>query len=205
MTLSEAGLTEAEADADPIRQFARWFQEALAAGVPEANAMTLATCSPDGRPAARVVLLKGYDQNGFTFFTNYTSRKARELTANPQAALVFFWPEMKRQIRIEGTTSPTTADESDAYFASRPADSQLGAWASDQSAVIGSREELEARFRLMQGRFAGGAVPRPPHWGGYRLAPDLLEFWQGRPFRLHDRLCYTRQADGTWKRQRLAP
>lgn len=200
-----AGLTEADADADPIRQFAHWFQQALAAGVPEPNAMTLATCTLDGRPSARIVLLKGYDERGFTFFTNYESRKGHELAANPHAALVFFWKEIERQVRVEGTVGRTGADESDDYFLSRPRDSRLGTWASDQSQPLGSREELEARFRLIQERFADGPVPRPPHWGGYRLAPALIEFWQGRPFRLHDRLCYTRQPDGTWKRARLAP
>lgn len=200
-----AGLTEAEADADPIRQFAHWFQQALAAGVMDPNAMTLATCTPDSWPSARVVLLKGYDERGFTFFTNYQSRKGRELAANPHAALTFYWPEVSRQIRIEGTAGRVSAEESDLYFASRPLDSRLGAWASEQSEVLGSREELEARFRQMQERFADGPVPRPPHWGGYRLAPELIEFWQGRPFRLHDRLGYTRQPDGTWKRERLAP
>jgi pyridoxamine 5'-phosphate oxidase len=200
-----AGLSEADADTDPIRQFACWFQQALAAGVLEPNAMTLATCTPDGRPSARIVLLKGYDERGFAFFTNYASRKGHELATNPEAALVFFWPEIERQVRIEGTTTLASADESDAYFASRPRDSQLGAWASDQSEVLGSREELEQRFRLMEGRFAGGPVPRPPHWAGFRVKPVRVEFWQGRPGRLHDRLCYTRQADHSWKRERLAP
>jgi pyridoxamine 5'-phosphate oxidase len=194
-----------DADVDPIRQFARWFQQALAAGVTDPNAMTLATCTPDGPPSARVVLLKGYDESGFTLYTNYHSRKARELDAHPEAALVFYWPELGRQVRVEGTVTLVSADESDAYFATRPRDSQLGAWASDQSAVLGSREELEGRYRLMMERFADGPVPRPPHWGGYRVRPVLVEFWQGRPFRLHDRLRYTRQADGSWKRERLAP
>jgi pyridoxamine 5'-phosphate oxidase len=198
------GLSEAEADPDPIRQFRRWFDQAAAAGVPDANAMVLATATPDGRPSARVVLLKGLDERGFTFFTNYQSRKGRELALNPRAAVTFFWPELERQVRAEGTVAPVAPEESDAYFASRPLDSQLGAWVSEQSEEIAGRPALERRLAELQQRFAGGDVPRPPHWGGYRLAAEAVEFWQGRPARLHDRLLYRHTPTG-WRLSRLAP
>ena len=201
---ARAGLTEADAAADPLAQFARWFDEALAAGLPEPNAMTLATATPDGRPSARVVLLKGFDERGFVFFTNRHSRKGRELAANPYAALAFFWPELERQVRVEGAVAPTGDEESDAYFASRPLASRLGAWASSQSEVIAGREVLDRAVEELAARF-GGEVPRPPHWGGYRLSPEAVEFWQGRPSRLHDRLRYARRPDGGWRRERLAP
>ncbi|HEY1378321.1 MAG TPA: pyridoxamine 5'-phosphate oxidase [Gemmataceae bacterium] len=199
------GLNEADVAADPVTQLRAWLDHAVAAGVPDATAMVLATATPDGRPSARVVLLKGLDALGLTFFTNYHSRKARELAANPRAAVTLFWPDLERQIRAEGPVAEVTAEESDAYFRTRPADSQLGAWVSDQSEVVaGGRAELERRLAELTARFAGGDVPRPPHWGGYRLQPDAVEFWQGRPGRLHDRLLYAPSAAG-WRIQRLAP
>jgi pyridoxamine 5'-phosphate oxidase len=201
---ARAGLSEAAAAADPLAQFERWFGEALAAGLPEPNAMTLATATPDGRPSARVVLLKGFDARGFVFFTNRHSRKGRELAANPHAALAFFWPELERQVRVEGVVTPTGDAESDAYFASRPLASRLGAWASPQSEVIAGRDVLDRNLAELAGRL-GGDVPRPPHWGGYRVRPDAVEFWQGRPSRLHDRLRYARRPEGGWLRERLAP
>ena len=200
-----AGLTEDAADPDPLRQFEQWFAQARAADVVEPNAMTLATAGPDGQPTARVVLLKGLDGRGFVFFTNYASRKGRELAANPRASLLVFWGELERQVRIDGTVERVTGDESDVYFRQRPRGAQLGAWASAQSDVIASRGELEARVAEVAGRFEGATdVPRPPHWGGYRLVPHAVEFWQGRPNRLHDRLLYTRAA-AVWTRQRLSP
>ena len=198
------GLTEADADADPLLQFRAWFDQARAAGALDADAMVLATATPDGRPSSRVVLLKGLDERGFAFFTNYHSRKGCELAANPRAALNFYWPELERQVRAEGAVETMTPAESDAYFRIRPRDSQLGAWASPQSELLADRAELEARLAEVAARFAGGEVPRPPHWGGCRLVPEAVEFWQGRPGRLHDRLLYTRTPGG-WRRQRLAP
>src|SRR5262245_27454283 len=197
-------LRESDADPDPVRQFQRWFDAAVAAGLPEPNAMTLATCTADGVPSARIVLLKICDERGLAFFTNYRSRKGRELANNPRAALVFFWPALERQVRVEGRVELVSADESDAYFASRPVNSRLGAWASDQSAVIPSREELERKQRELEAQFPDGRVPRPPHWGGYRVVPDVFEFWQGRPSRLHDRLRY-RRVEGRWVIERLSP
>ncbi len=203
---TRAGLTEAEADPDPIAQFQRWFDEALAAAVPEPNAMTLATVTAAGWPSARVVLLKGVDARGFTFYTNYSSRKGRELDGNPRAALVFFWKELERQVRVEGAVERVSAEESDDYFASRPPGSQLGAHASPQSRVIASREELDASLAAVSVRFASGPVPRPPSWGGFRVVPEHIELWQGRPSRLHDRLSYRRaRVDAAWVRERLAP
>ena len=198
-------LNEEDVDPDPIRQFANWFADATASAVPEPNAMTLATCANDGRPSARVVLLRGVDERGFAFFTNYESRKARELDTNPWAALVFFWHELERQVRVEGRVERVSADESDAYFHGRPASSRIGAWASPQSQVIASRKALEERFGDLVNQFADRAIPRPPNWGGYRLAPETIEFWQGRPSRLHDRLRYTRRPQGDWLIERLAP
>lgn len=199
------GLSESDMDADPLRQFAAWFQQALAANLPDLNAMTLATATPDGQPSARVVLLKAFDATGFTFFTNYEGRKARELTANARAALLFFWPELQRQIRIEGTVERVSEAESDDYFRSRPLGSRLGAWASAQSEVIASRDELEERVRQAAQRFPDGEVPRPAFWGGFRVRPLSIEFWQGRPDRLHDRLRYQRVPPDGWRIERLSP
>jgi pyridoxamine 5'-phosphate oxidase len=199
------GLSEADMDADPIRQFERWFQHAVAAKLPEPNAMTLATATPDGQPSARIVLLKAFDASGFTFFTNYDSRKGRELTQNPRAALLLFWPELQRQVRIEGTVERVAEAESDAYFVTRPVGSRLGAWASRQSEVITGRDELEQRVRELAERYADGEVPRPPFWGGFRVRPLTIEFWQGRPDRLHDRLRYIRGEAGGWRLERLSP
>ena len=201
-----AGLTEANVAADPVEQFTRWFEEALAAKLPEPNAMTLATASSDGMPSARIVLLKGVDARGFAFFTNYASRKGRELEANPRACLCFFWQAMERQVRVEGMVERVSRAESEAYFHSRPLGSQIGAWVSRQSSPIASREVLEQRATALAGRFAGGPVPLPDFWGGYRVVPHAVEFWQGRPSRLHDRLLYSRPPDGgAWKIERLAP
>ncbi len=196
-------LDEKHADADPIAQFSRWWDEATAAQVREANAMTLATAAADGQPSARTVLLKGFDAAGFVFFTSYESRKGAELAVNPRAALLFFWPELERQVRIDGDVSRTSEPESDQYFRSRPLPSRIGAWASPQSRPIASKAWLMARVAEMGLRHAM-APSRPPYWGGYRVAPNAVEFWQGRPSRLHDRLLYTRTAT-RWDRQRLAP
>jgi pyridoxamine 5'-phosphate oxidase len=198
-------LSEQDVDADPIKQFARWFTDAEAAGLKLPNAMTLATATADGVPSARVVLLKEFDRDGFVFYTNYESQKGRELDENPRAALCFYWPELDRQVRITGSVTTTSREESESYFHTRPVDSQLGAWASRQSAVISSRDVLEQRMRELVRQYEGGEVPLPPYWGGYRLAPYAIEFWQNRLSRLHDRLRYTRQADGTWLVERLSP
>lgn len=189
---------------DPIAQFRRWFDAAAEAGVALPNAMALATAGADGRPSVRHVLLRGVDERGFTFFTNRESRKGRQLAEHPQAALVFLWKELDRQISIEGAVERTSEEESDAYFSGRPRGAQLGAWASPQSAVIAGREELLARVSEAEDRFAGGDVPRPPYWGGFRLVPERLEFWMGHEHRLHDRFVYTR-GDAGWRLDRLAP
>jgi pyridoxamine 5'-phosphate oxidase len=200
-----AALSERDAAADPYLQFSRWFDEAVAAAVPEPNAMALATVDAGGQPAARVVLLKSVDARGFVFHTNYDSRKGHDIDANPRVALLFFWPELERQVRIEGRAERVSAKESDDYFGERPRDSQLGAWASPQSAPIADRAVLETRFAEAEARFASAAVPRPPNWGGVRVAPDRFEFWQGRPSRLHDRLVFARDDGGGWTIARLAP
>jgi pyridoxamine 5'-phosphate oxidase len=197
-------LIEADAAPDPVAQFRRWFDDAIAAAVPEANAMTLATVDPIGQPAARIVLLKGFDERGFVFFTNYLSRKGQELSANPKASLLFFWPALERQVRIDGTVEPTSRSESEAYFHTRPVASQIGALASQQSRVIPNRAGLEQRAADLAKQLAGKTIPTPDYWGGYRLTPSAVEFWQGRESRLHDRLLYTRSGD-RWKIDRLSP
>jgi pyridoxamine 5'-phosphate oxidase len=197
-------LAEADVDADPVVQFGRWFEQAQQAGLLEPTAMTLATATPDGRPSARMVLLRGFDQRGFCFYTNYESRKGVELAANPRAALVLWWDKLERQVRIEGRVERTSRAESEAYFASRPPGSQLSAAASPQSRVIEDRAVLERRVAELATTLPDGRLPLPDFWGGYRLLPDLIEFWQGRPNRLHDRLRYRRGGD-TWKLERLAP
>ncbi len=196
-------LNEADVSADPYTQFQRWFDEALRAELPMVNAMTLATVGADGAPSARIVLLKGIDHNGFVFYTNYMSRKGRELAGNPRAALVFHWTDLEREVRVDGSVEKVTAAESDEYFASRPLGSRHAAIASPQSEVVASRAVLEARFNAAAADH-GEAAPRPAHWGGYRVLPTSIEFWQGRPSRLHDRLLYTRQ-DDRWTIVRLAP
>lgn len=198
-------LVEAELAATPVEQFARWFEEALASGTSEPNAMTLATVSEGGQPSARIVLLKGFDAAGFVFFTRYTSRKGHEAEASGRAALCFWWPPLERQVRIEGTVERVSADESDAYFAVRPRQSQLGAVASPQSAVVADRAALDAAMAEAEARFAGQTVERPPSWGGYRVVPEAVEFWQGRAGRMHDRLRYRRNESGGWAVERLAP
>ncbi len=198
-----AGLVEKDAAADPFKQVDRWFHDALQAELPLPDAMTLATAAPAGRPSARVVLLKGVDERGFVFYTNYASRKARELAANPYASLVFVWAELERQVRVEGAIEKVSAEESDAYFASRPLGSRLGAWASPQSMVLPDRLTLATKVAAIVLRY-GKHPPRPLHWGGYSVLPEAIEFWQGRKNRLHDRLLYTKQAGG-WKIERLAP
>lgn len=198
-------LSETDVRPDPVAQFAFWFEEAIASQMLEPNAMTLATASPDGRPSARTVLLKDYGNQGFTFFTNYESQKGVELAANPRAALLFTWLELQRQIRIEGRVEKIEAETSLAYFQSRPRESQIGAWASPQSQVIQSREALIKREDEVQVKFSGlDKLPLPPNWGGYRVIPEVFEFWQGRLSRLHDRILYTREGEG-WKIERLAP
>ena len=199
-----ATLDARDVDPDPIRQFERWFADATAARVLEPNAMTLSTATRDGVPSARIVLLKGVAANGFAFYTDYRSRKGAELAENPLAALTFLWKEIERQVRVTGSVSRVSTQESEAYFRTRPAGSQLGAWASHQSAVLGSREELEARVQDVAQRFQGGDIPLPPHWGGFRVLPDEIEFWQGRTSRLHDRLLYRREESG-WDISRLSP
>jgi pyridoxamine 5'-phosphate oxidase len=197
-------LTEADIHPDPFQQFQLWFDQAVQAELPEPNAMTLATASQTGIPAARIVLLKAVDARGFTFFTNYNSDKGKQLLENPHAALVFLWTELERQVRIVGTVEKTSPEESDSYFYTRPHGSRLGAWASDQSAVIPNRDVLEQRLDQLKQEYDNQEVPRPPHWGGFRVIPTEIEFWQGRSSRLHDRLKYQQHA-ASWKIERLAP
>ena len=197
-------LLEENVAADPIEQFGRWFVDAREARILEPNAMTLATLGDDGMPAGRIVLLKAFDEHGFTFFTNYTSRKADELARHPLASITFFWAPLERQVRIEGSVTKVSRQQSDEYFQTRPVKSQLGAWVSNQSSVIPSRQHLETTMAELEKRFTGGPIPTPQHWGGYRLAPTAIEFWQGRRSRLHDRLRYRRDAD-RWIIERLAP
>lgn len=199
------GLLESDADPDPIRQFRTWFDEALASGIEEPTAMVLATCDPEGRPAARAVLLKDFDERGFVFFTNLAGRKARELKSNPWAALTFLWLPLERQVRVEGWAAQVDDQESRAYFRTRPRASQIGAWASPQSEVISGRQELEHRVQEIAARFPEGELPLPASWGGIRVHPAMLEFWQGRPSRLNDRLRYRKDPAGLWLRDRLAP
>ncbi|MBK8752202.1 MAG: pyridoxamine 5'-phosphate oxidase [Candidatus Competibacteraceae bacterium] len=198
-------LNEAEVHPDPLQQFQRWFGEAIAAQLPEPNAMTLATADRTGRPYARVVLLKECDADGFIFFTNYRSDKGRQLAENPHAALVFLWLELQRQIRIEGTVSPIASAESEAYFRSRPRESRLGALASRQSQIVANRQILDQRFQQLEAQYPDDNIPMPHHWGGYRVQPEMLEFWQGRHGRMHDRLRYRRLAEGHWLLERLEP
>lgn len=200
-----AGLDEKLIDRDPIRQFQTWFADAIAAKLPMPDAMTLATATPDGRPSARMVLLKQVDHEGFVFFTNYRSAKARQLDANPFAALVFYWVQLDRQVRVEGSVTRTSAQESRDYFQTRPRESQIGAWASAQSEVISSREVLEQRAQELETLYCDRDIDCPEHWGGYRLKPERIEFWKSRVGRLHDRIAYELQPDGSWTISRLAP
>ena len=205
MTNSEDKLDEQTIDRDPIKQFQKWFAEAVAAKLPLPEAMSLATVDSGGKPTSRMVLLKQVDDDGFVFFTNYQSDKAKQLDANPNVALVFFWSPFERQVRVEGTVTKTSAGESQEYFATRPRESQIGAWASPQSAVISGREELEIKQRELEKVYEGGPVPWPEHWGGFRVKPTRIEFWKGRIGRIHDRIVYEREDDETWSIQRLAP
>lgn len=200
-----ASLDLTDVVADPLAQFRLWFDQAIAAAVPEPNAMTLATVGDDGAPDARIVLLKGVDHRGFTFFSDFRSQKGKDLLAHPMSALVFFWPELERQVRIRGTVARLSAEESEAYYSTRPRGSRIGAWASTQSSVIENRAALEAQVRAVEARFPGDAAPPlPPHWGGYLVAPSQIEFWQGRQSRLHDRIRF-RRADAVWTLERLSP
>jgi pyridoxamine 5'-phosphate oxidase len=202
---SLSGLAEKDLARDPFRQFDKWFQEAEAAKIVEPNAMTLATATRDGRPAARTVLLKGVDGRGFVFYSNYESRKGREIDATQRATLLFPWIALERQVIIEGSVSKVSREEAEAYFHSRPLPSQLSAWVSQQSSVISGRKVLESTMQELEKKYAGSVVPLPPHWGGYRVNPETVEFWQGRRSRLHDRLRYRRIEDGSWTVERLAP
>ncbi|MGH7996728.1 MAG: pyridoxamine 5'-phosphate oxidase [Opitutaceae bacterium] len=200
-----AGVLEKDLARDPFRQFEKWFQEAEAAKITEPNAMAVSTADRDGRPSSRVMLLKAVDGRGFVFYTNYESRKGRQLDGNPRASLLFPWLPLERQVIVEGPLAKVSREESEAYFHSRPRASQLGAWASPQSAIVAGRAAFEDAFKALEAKYAGREVPLPPHWGGYRLVPETVEFWQGRRSRLHDRLRYRRAPDGSWIIERLAP
>jgi len=202
---NQSCLDERDINLDPIRQLRTWLDEAVAAGVYEPSAMALATATPDGHPSVRIVLLKGLDELGLTFHTCYDGRKGKELEANPHGAVVLFWPTLERQVRVEGRVERVSAEESDAYFKTRPLESQIGAWASPQSEVIASRADLETRYEDVKNRFAGREIPRPNNWGGLRLIPSVFEFWQGRPGRLHDRIRFNKPTEGNWRIERLAP
>ncbi len=197
-------LDKKDVNVNPILQFEKWFKEAVDAKVNEPNAMTVATASPEGRPSARILLLRNFDENGFVFYTNYTSRKGGEILKNPYASLLFFWPVLERQVRIEGKLTKQSAEESDKYFKTRPRTSKLGAWTSEQSRVVASRTALDEEYKKLSEKYPGEDVPRPIYWGGYILEPANIEFWQGRPSRMHDRLLYTKEKDN-WKIERLAP
>ena len=201
---TRSGLDEAGMQPDPMVQFEAWFENVVEANLHEPNAMILATASDDGRPSARTVLLKGYDGRGFVFYTNYEGRKARDLEANPSCALLFYWGELERQVRVEGRASRLPSRESDAYFASRPRGSRLGAWASEQSRPVRDRSVLEERIKALEAEYQNREIPRPPFWGGYRVEPEAIEFWQGRENRLHDRIAYRRE-EGVWRLERLQP
>ena len=205
MADAETELRRADLDPDPINQFAKWFEDAEAAHPKLPNAMTLATATPDGKPSARMVLLKGFDQDGFVFFTNYGSQKGRELAENPNASLVFYWSALDRQVRVEGRVRKTSHEESEAYFQTRPAESRLSAWASKQSSPVSSRQVLEDEMERLTLEYEDKEIPLPPYWGGFRLEPSTIEFWQNRPNRLHDRFRYSRQTDGRWMIERLSP
>ena len=200
----DSGLDRPDLADDPVTMFRRWMRDTVAAGLHEPNAMVVSTVSAEGRPSSRMVLLKGVDERGFVFYTNYDSRKGRELASNPQAALLFPWHDLQRQVRVEGGVERVASEESMSYFAGRPHPSQLGAWASPQSEVVDSRDELDQRYAEVEERFGAGEVPLPPHWGGYRVVPEVVEFWQGRKGRMHDRLVYRREG-GAWGVVRLAP
>ncbi len=202
---SLAFLLETDVHPDPVEQFRLWFHEAVEAEIDDVNAMTLSTSDENAKPHSRIVLLKGLEENQFVFFTNYDSHKGKELSQNPHVSLVFYWKELQRQVRIEGMAEKIRAAESTLYYHSRPKESQIGAWASAQSEVLSGREELEARFKTLQEKYQDTEVPKPPHWGGYTVKPTLIEFWQGRSSRLHDRLCYSLQLGGQWEMKRLNP
>ncbi|MBW4662648.1 MAG: pyridoxamine 5'-phosphate oxidase [Chroococcus sp. CMT-3BRIN-NPC107] len=202
---TKQGLREIDLDPNPFKQFKTWFDQALAAQLPEPNAMTLATATIEGKPSARMVLLKDFSDRGFVFYTNYHSHKGQEIALNPQAALVFWWAQLERQVRIEGKVELVSPQESDEYFHSRPINSQLGAWVSNQSQVVDSREVLEQRQAQLKAQYEQQVIPRPQHWGGFRVVPTEIEFWQGRPSRLHDRLLYHLQEDNSWLIERLSP
>ena len=205
LSYTRAGLTETDIDPDPFRQFEAWMSQAISSELIEPNAMTLSTVDGTGRPNARAVLLKGFDASGFVFYTNYESRKSREIAANPNVCLLFYWAELERQVRVVGRADRVSEAESEAYFQSRPVGHQLGAWVSNQSTVIAGREVIEASLANVAKRFEPGPVPRPPHWGGFRVVPHTFEFWQGRPNRLHDRLEYCLHTDPSWVIRRLSP